>query len=463
MDLIKSIHWDITRRCNLRCKHCYNAEKYFKKGSDTYIDRELSKDECLEAVDKFYQDGFRHIHFLGGEPLASPYLFDVIERSKELGMLITINSNAVLLTDEVQRKILDLKVDHFAASLDGASSKINDSIRGEGTFEQVCKNLKKFNELRKSRMDCLTETAIVFTLTKANLDDLKKLPKLAHELGVDLIALTTFIESGEGKNNRDSYGISMEIVCNEIENMVKQELIKFDIPLQIDMRPRICDYLSHRYNAKVIYNIKNSLCCAGEEMWYMEANGVVHPCLIFQLDSGKKALERGLYKKENIKIVENSILRIQQTEYWKTFLDLKKSFDVEKISTCKECRYADVCSPCFLDFGDYQNVVQECEWVKRRELDTYESIKNYSYELNEDIELRNVNKIFRNRELIMVLEDETSIDMLRLICANKYVYEIFENMKNKYDVDDTVLKYDIGVSVNLLENNFVIRRMRSHV
>ena len=83
MEDLRSVHWDITRKCNLRCKHCYNAEKYFNPNSDSYIEEEMSLEQCKHTVDNFANAGFEHIHFLGGEPLASPYLFDVIEYAKE--------------------------------------------------------------------------------------------------------------------------------------------------------------------------------------------------------------------------------------------------------------------------------------------------------------------------------------------------------------------------------------------
>ena len=113
MDMIKSLHWDITKNCNLRCKHCYNAEKYFDEQSDVYIENEMNLEQCIRTVECFSSAGFGHIHFLGGEPLASPYIFDVIKRAKELGMIITINSNACLLTADVQKKLIDLGVDQF--------------------------------------------------------------------------------------------------------------------------------------------------------------------------------------------------------------------------------------------------------------------------------------------------------------------------------------------------------------
>lgn len=249
----------------------------------------MNLEECIHTVKYFYDAGFGHIHFLGGEPLSSPYIFDVIKYAKELDMIITINSNACLLTADTQQKLMDLGVDQFAASLDGCTASVNNSIRGNGTFEKVISNMKQLNKLKKRNNSSL-ETALVFTLTKKNLDELILLPSLAEELGVDLIVLTTFIESGQGQKNHEEFQIDFDAICNAIDLMVSKELIKHRVPLQIDMRPRFCNYLADVYGAPVIYNMKNSLCCAGEDVWYLEANGDVHHCLIFQLESGKTGI-----------------------------------------------------------------------------------------------------------------------------------------------------------------------------
>ena len=110
-------------------------------------------------------------------------------------MMISINSNACLLTEDTIQKLIDLGMDQFAASLDGCTEAVNDSIRGNGTFKKVVSNMKQLNE-QKKRCNSPLETELVFTLTKKNLDDLILLPSLAKEIGVDLIVLTTFIESG---------------------------------------------------------------------------------------------------------------------------------------------------------------------------------------------------------------------------------------------------------------------------
>lgn len=129
---------------------------------------EMDLQQCLRTVKIFNDAGFKHIHFLGGEPLASPHIHEVIKCAKEFDMIITINSNACLLDDNARKLMIDLKVDQFAASLDGCSASVNDTIRGIGTFETVISNMKSLNKLKREANSKL-ETVFVFTLTKKTL------------------------------------------------------------------------------------------------------------------------------------------------------------------------------------------------------------------------------------------------------------------------------------------------------
>lgn len=454
--MIKSVHWDITKNCNLRCKHCYNAEKYFNKESDTYMDSEMNLEQCINTVEYFSNAGFGHIHFLGGEPLASPYIFDVIKRAKELGMMISINSNACLLTENTIQKLIDLGVDQFAASLDGCTEAVNDSIRGNGTFKKVVSNMKQLN-VQKKRCNSPLETELVFTLTKKNLDDLILLPSLAKEIGVDLIVLTTFIESGQGQKNRDLFQVDFDTVCDAIEFMVSRELVKYHVPLQIDMRPRFCEYLSVAYNAPVIYNIKNSLCCAGEDVWYLEANGDVHPCLAFQLKSGKLALHNDVYQKETININSTAMADVLKSKYWETFIGAKHSFSTDKISTCKDCRYLDECQPCFLDYGSYDLPVLECEWTQKRELQLFEKISDKKMSINPDVTFDTENCVLSKAgEPLLILDTDISSEIWTFIGENKNAKSIFELLEKEYDVDKDVLKFDIAAFLSTLHGNGII-------
>lgn len=456
MSMTKSLHWDITKNCNLRCKHCYNAEKYFNEQSDVYIENEMNLEQCIRTVECFSGAGFGHIHFLGGEPLASPYIFDIIKRAKELGMIITINSNACLLTADTQQKLIDLGVDQFAASLDGCTALVNDSIRGNGTFEKVVSNMKQLNEQTK-RYHSSLETVLVFTLTKKNLHELILLPSLAEEIGVNLIALTTFIESGQGQKNHDVFRIDFNTICDAIDLMVSKELTKHRIPLQIDMRPRFCEYLSAVYNAPVIYNLKNSLCCAGEDVWYLEANGNVHPCLIFQLESGKLALHNNVYQKETININLTEVENIKKSKYWDTFIHAKHNFRTEEVPTCGGCRYVDECQPCFLDYGEYNRPIMECEWTKSKEKLLFEKISETKINISAEVAFDDKNCVLTKAgEPLLILDTQISNDIWKLIKEDRRPKSIFELLMQEYEVDEDVLKYDIAAFLFTLNGNGII-------
>ncbi|MBR5993832.1 MAG: radical SAM protein [Lachnospiraceae bacterium] len=460
MEDLRSVHWDITRKCNLRCKHCYNAEKYFNPNSDSYIEEEMSLEQCKHTVDNFANAGFEHIHFLGGEPLASPYLFDVIEYAKEkYNMCITINSNACLLTESICRKLIELKVEQYAASLDGCSALVNDSIRGSGTFEKVLENMKMLNSI-KTEYPQKMETVFVFTLTKKNIGDLKLLPKVAEEAGVDLMVLTTFIESGNGREHKEEFAMGYIELCDAIETMVSKELLQHSVPLQIDMRPRFCDYLASRYMAPIIYNSKNSLCCAGEKIWYLEANGDAHPCLVFQLEAGKKALKENAYIKEKMSVLDKTISEIENSQYWKTFLSKKHAFNASKISTCTGCIYLDDCEPCFLEYGDYNRPVIECEWTKQREKSLYDDIKEKTYTLSSNVDYKEeTGKIAIDNNLVMELDNEVSSDFLDKICEFGKVESALKELEKEYAVDSERLKYDLAVLVMNLINNDILKEV----
>jgi radical SAM protein with 4Fe4S-binding SPASM domain len=422
---------------------------------------EMDLQQCLHTVKTFVDADFKHIHFLGGEPLASPHIYEVIKYAKEFDMIITINSNACLLDASARKLMIDLKVDQFAASLDGCSASVNDAIRGSGTFETAISNMELLNNLKCERNSNL-ETAFVFTLTKKNISELKHLPSLAKEVGVDLIVLTTFIESGQGQKNRDMFNVEFNEICESIEETVSNELLKHPIPLQIDMRPRFCQYLSAKYQMPIIYNTKNSLCCAGEDVWYLEANGDIHPCLIFQLESGKKALKNGIYSKEKINIREKHIAEIATSNYWNTFLDVKHNFDTSKISTCNDCRYLDECQPCFLDYGDYSIPIAECEWTKERENLSFQNVANSKTSISSAVSFDENNQaLCLNNEPILKLEDDISLELWTLIQKRENINSIYNKMYQKYEVAEDELKFDIASFFYLLKNNGIIKMMEA--
>lgn len=446
---MKGLHWDITRKCNLRCQHCYNADKYFNVGELDYSNGELTLSECFKVVDKIHEAGFRRIHFLGGEPLASPYIFDVIAYAKKYNFIISINSNATLLNDKTQNKLIDLGVDQFSASLDGATPDTNDKIRGTGVFKSVVENINSLNKkirLQKSHM----QTAIVSAITKSNYKEAFMMPQLAEKIGCNLLCLALFIESGNGKHNIQQFQIDMNEILSEIEKTVAN-MLSTKIYLQLDLRPLIAEYFKHKYNKKIIHNIGNDLCLAGEDIWYLEADGLVHPCLAYRMNYGKSSIKSGTLIYEKTEFLKNEVKDIELGKYWKSFLNQKQQFKKENLSSCIGCQFFNVCSPCPFEYNHYDHPVPECLWVQERITADVRQIKNSYIKQTGQISIENNYFVINGLRI-----DYSPIlnDILNSLSKSKMTTfsDLVSNIIDIYNVDQKTIEIDLMLLIYQLIN-----------
>jgi len=111
-----SLKWDITSKCNLRCRHCYNYMGNLD--SDIDRDRDLTTEEIYDTLERF-SGRLKLIQFLGGEPLCHPDFLDILERLDRMGVAVQFNTNAHLLTPELADRITRLNVREIIVALDG--------------------------------------------------------------------------------------------------------------------------------------------------------------------------------------------------------------------------------------------------------------------------------------------------------------------------------------------------------
>ena len=87
--------WNCTRRCNLRCVHCYS------QSADCHYAGELTTDEeAIAFIDDLAQFGAPVLLFSGGEPLLRPDLLDLADRARQLGLRAVISTNGTLIDAE---------------------------------------------------------------------------------------------------------------------------------------------------------------------------------------------------------------------------------------------------------------------------------------------------------------------------------------------------------------------------
>ncbi|MCJ7771894.1 MAG: radical SAM protein [Desulfobacterales bacterium] len=167
-----NIFFHILTQCNLKCRHCYiNPAQH---GSDM-----LSLSTIEAWLSTFIsQKKDANVIFLGGEPTMHPDLPGAIRKARELGCKsITVDTNGYLFND-ILLKVETDDVDTFSFSLDGATSKINDAIRGKGSYDRCIKGIKEAK-------DKGFNTSLIYTVSSENINELDMMERLLGDLGVD--------------------------------------------------------------------------------------------------------------------------------------------------------------------------------------------------------------------------------------------------------------------------------------
>ena len=181
--------WNLIRRCNLTCKHCYSIS------ADKDFAGELSTDEVYEVMDDLKAFRVPVLILSGGEPLLRPDIYDISERAKGMGFYVGLSTNGALIDDEHASRIHDVGYDYVGISLDGIG-EVHDRFRGkEGCFDASLAAVRKLKKLG-------VKVGLRFTMTMDNATNLEPLLDLADDEGVDKIYLSHLVYAGRGNKNR---------------------------------------------------------------------------------------------------------------------------------------------------------------------------------------------------------------------------------------------------------------------
>lgn len=163
----KSVYWETTHGCSLRCVYCYMS-------ADTVRPGELTTDEAKNVIGQMAELGVKRLVFTGGEALIRKDIYTLGTHAKERGLTTEVITNATLInTLEVARQVKAC-FDYVITSLDGACPEHNDVHRGKGSFELIKRGLKLLNEVG-------VEPSINSVVSDANVDYTEELLEFVHE------------------------------------------------------------------------------------------------------------------------------------------------------------------------------------------------------------------------------------------------------------------------------------------
>jgi heme d1 biosynthesis radical SAM protein NirJ len=181
--------WNLIRRCNLTCKHCYSIS------ADTDFPGELDTAEVFRVMDDLKAFGVPVLILSGGEPLLRRDIFDISRRAREMGFYVGLSSNGTLIDRERVRDVAAVGYDYVGISLDGIGETHDRFRRRAGAFRD------SLDGLRLCR-DHGIKVGVRFTLTMDNAEELPLLLDLVEAEGIDKFYLSHLNYAGRGNRNR---------------------------------------------------------------------------------------------------------------------------------------------------------------------------------------------------------------------------------------------------------------------
>jgi len=182
--------WNMTRRCNLKCMHCYSAS------ADMEYPDELTTDEGKTLIEDLAAFGAPVILFSGGEPLMRRDLLELAQYAADKGMRAVISTNGTLITKDIAAQLRKINLSYVGVSLDGLE-KTHDRFRGaKGAFAKAMEGIRNCREAG-------IKVGIRFTVNKRNLTDVPAMFDLLKQEKIERLCFYHLVYTGRGSKLRD--------------------------------------------------------------------------------------------------------------------------------------------------------------------------------------------------------------------------------------------------------------------
>ena len=177
--------WNMTRRCNLRCVHCYSSSQNIRYGN------ELIPAEAKAMIRDLATFGSPVLLFSGGEPLMHRGLPELARYAVDQGMRAVISTNGTLITRQNAAAFKEIGLSYVGVSLDGMKVT-HDHFRGvEGAFDTAMKGIRTCRDLG-------IKVGVRFTINRHNVEDVPAIFDLLEKENIPRCCFYHLVYSGRG-------------------------------------------------------------------------------------------------------------------------------------------------------------------------------------------------------------------------------------------------------------------------
>jgi len=322
--------WNMTRRCNLRCRHCY-----LEAGEGDYGD-ELTTLQARQLIEELAEMKVPVLLFSGGEPLLRKDIWELAGYASSKGVRPGLSTNGTLITPEVATRIKQSGFAYVGISIDGRPET-------HDNFRDVPNSFSRALDGIRNVQDAGLNAGVRFTVNRDNYQDLPFLLDFVEKEGIRRFCLYHLVYAGRGK----------ELAEKDLTLEQKRELVNFLIEQTNLLRQKGVDVeiLTTDHHADGVYlyrwafehlperaeEVKKLLefhggCSAGVKMVNVDPEGYVYPCQFWRSGYLGKFPEK---KFQEIWSDENNTL-IQA---------LRNKTDYLK-GKCGRCKHNAICGGC---------------------------------------------------------------------------------------------------------------------
>ena len=332
---------NLTKRCNLKCDHCYlDATTRAGGGSD-----ELSTEECYRVIDQIAEVNRGCLLVItGGEPLVRPDIMDIARHAVGSGFMVVFGTNGMLINDRVAGELVEIGVMGVGISIDSLNPDTHNTFRGvPGAWEAAIAGIEacKRNGL---------QFQIHFSAQPMNYKELPDVIEWAHQLGARVLNVFFMVCTGRGEELTD---ITPEQYEEVLAFLVDTQDKYTDMLVRARCAPHFKRLAYEKDPDSPLTKAQGYMgggCLAGTNYARITPNGDVTPCPYMPLSAGN--------------IRDTSFVDLWEKS------DIFDSFRYPHLKgKCGDCEYSEICGGCrarpYVDHGDWMDEDQWCLYTPK--------------------------------------------------------------------------------------------------
>jgi radical SAM protein with 4Fe4S-binding SPASM domain len=267
------VAWNLTRRCNLECVHCY-----ISAGPEESAASELTAEEFRRIAREILDLNPSPLFILsGGEPLLRDDLPELARFAARGGATVVVGTNGTLLTEDRITRLEDAGVTGFAVSVDSLEPKRHDSFRhGDGSLAATTAALER---LRRHRLDFIIQT----TVTKKTRNELTPVVRWAAEQGAVCFNAYFLVATGRGARLSDLTPDQYENALAELVALHQEYLGR--MMLRAKCAPHFMRHVHQQAPDSPILNYRTR-CPCGTQYCRITPDGKLTPCPYLPASAG---------------------------------------------------------------------------------------------------------------------------------------------------------------------------------